>query len=362
MTARGFHRWLKSLRTLNTQRHAIEQHAAELRALAEQLGSQRHTLDQREREAAELAARLDGLQRRVDHEGDQERQVREGVRLEIIGVTSRLDALARSGAERDSAASGLMAEADALRTRLTEIAPAFPSISGLASDDSAAWLHSAVEGTFRGPVEEIRARLRAYVPFLARLPVDARELPALDLGCGRGEWLELLRDERMTAVGVDDNPVSVERCVARGLQVVRGDAIAYLLEQPDHAFSVVSLFHVVEHLPTETMVRMLLEARRVLIPGGLLIVETPNPDNLLVASSSFHLDPTHRRPIPLPLLRVIVEFAKFHVVETLALQPDDAMREAALAEAWPATLTRLLAGPRDSGIVATKPHDLPSSP
>ena len=121
-------------------------------------------------------------------------------------------------------------------------------------------------------------------------------------------------------------------------------------------------FHVVEHLPTETMVRMLLEARRVLIPGGLLILETPNPDNVLVASNSFHLDPTHRRPIPAPLLRVIVEFAKFHVVEMLALQPDDAMREAALAERWPATLTRLLAGPRDLGIVATTTLDLPSSP
>jgi hypothetical protein len=89
----------------------------------------------------------------------------------------------------------------------------------------------------------------------------------------------------------------------------------------------------------------------------LLLLETPNPDNVLVGSSSFYLDPTHRHPIPSPLLRLIVEFAKFDVIETLALQPDDAMRQIAETERWPATLARLVTGPRDTGIIAARPTD-----
>jgi O-antigen chain-terminating methyltransferase len=361
-TLKGFRRWLRSLRALNAQRDALERQAADLGNLRVQYDAQRETFELRERELREWAVQLRALQARVAEESEQERQVRDGVRLEITGLTSRLDSAARSAAVLGRSILGLETTTDSLHARLQAIAPPFPALPELASEDGAAWFHAAVEAKFRGPTEDIRERLRVYVPYLATLPAAALKLQALDLGCGRGEWLELLRGERISAVGIDANPVSIERCLASGLHALRGDALEYLRQQPGGEISLVTAFHLVEHLATETVMALLFEARRVLAPGGLLILETPNPENLLVASCSFHLDPTHRRPIPMPLLRMFVEFAKLEVVETVALQPDDEMRRASANENWPPTLTRLLGGPRDAGIIARKPLASPSTP
>ena len=414
-TVSGFLRWLKSLRTLNAQRHAIERHDGELRDLRQQAATQNAAVDLQQRaledqqramhetaaglqaledrvlqrrfeelqvrdgvrlEITGLTSRLDSLaaatatveaaarslEERVLQGRFEELQVRDGVRLEITGLTSRLDTLANATAAVETAARSLEGQAQALRARLAGIAPPFPPLGALDSDATAAWFHSTIEGMFRGPREEIRKRLGAYVPHLASIPVTGRNHTALDIGCGRGEWLEVLRDERLQGIGVDDNPVSIERCRAAGLEAIRGDALAYLRTQADDSIALVTAFHVIEHLAIETVVEMLFEIRRVLIPGGLLMLETPNPDNVLVASSSFYLDPTHRHPIPAPLLRVIVEFARFDVVTAIALQPDEAILDVASSERWPTTLTRLLAGPRDTGIVARKPGESAPGP
>ncbi|HSD00384.1 MAG TPA: class I SAM-dependent methyltransferase, partial [Casimicrobiaceae bacterium] len=281
-------------------------------------------------------------------------QVRDGVRLEITSLATALDATARAHAKIEQAARDLHAKHESLRRRLAEVAPEFPTVGGLCADDSAAWFHAAVEGTFRGSVDEIRARLCVYLPYLSSIPTAAESHLALDLGCGRGEWLTLLRDHRRPAIGVDANPVSVERCMAAGLQAVRADVIEYLRAQQNGSASLITAFHLVEHLPVESLVAMLVEVHRVLAPGGLLLVETPNADNLAVGASSFYLDPTHRHPLPAPLLRLILGFAKFEVIETLWLQPDETLRAIAEREGWPETLTRLLAGPRDAGIIARK--------
>lgn len=361
-TVSGFFRWLRSLRTLNAQRDALEAHAAEIRDLASRAAQGLRRIDALEAQSTlqqqrhdRLAHDAEMLSTQAGQEREQALAVRDGIRREMTSLMTRLDELARSS-------RNLETTTESLRARVAGIAPDFPSLSGLAAGDSAAWFHSAVEGTFRGPVEEIRERLRVYVPYLAKIPAEARHLAALDLGCGRGEWLELLRDERVTAIGVDANPVSVERCIAQGSRAVRSDAIEYLRQQPADSICLVSAFHVAEHLPVESLLDMLFETRRVLAPDGLLILETPNPDNVRVASNSFYLDPTHRHPLPTPLLRMIVEFAKFDVIETLALQPDDAMRRIAETERWPATLTELMAGPRDTGIVARKPAASPARP
>ncbi len=346
----------------DAQQHALDQRGVAIQALEAQFGPQRRALEQCEMELRELAAQLRSLRARVESESEQASGVRDGVRLEISGLTSRLDSAARSAESLGSAIRQLEATADSLRARLRTIAPPFPALPDLASDDSAAWFHAAVEAQFRGPIEDIRERLRVYLPFVATLDAAALDLPALDLGCGRGEWLDLLRSEGITAIGIDDNPVSIERCVARGLHAIRCDALEYLRRQSDGAASLVSAFHVVEHLAPETLMALLFEARRVLVPGGLLIVETPNPDNVLVGASSFYLDPTHRHPIPTPLLHTFVEFARFDIIESLALQPDEEMRKTAIDENWPATLTRLLGGPRDAGVIARKPLESASIP
>ena len=368
-TVAGLIRWLRSLRSLNAQRQVFADQATELGRLRVDLAA---IVDQRERDIGELAARLSTMAARMDQDSTDAQAVREGVRRELTGITEWLGRLGQSTArlaEEDAAAAQSMQaiagefalQIESVRARLEAIAPSFPALPNLDAEHVAAWFHAAIEGAFRGPEAEIRKRFSAYLPYVTRLPREIAALTAVDIGCGRGEWLRTLNEAGIAALGVDSNPVSVERCIANGLKVVREDAIAYLRYQAPESLSVVSAFHVIEHLATESLIALLIEAHRVLVPGGLLLLETPNPDNVLVGATSFYLDPTHRHPIPAPLLRVMLEFSKFDVVESLALQPNDEMCEFAQAEHWPPTLLRLLAGPRDIGVVARKPSDGPTS-
>jgi len=368
-TLKGFQRWLRSLRRLNPLHDAVERQAAALRELEATLRTQQRALEQHGHEMLSLAhaatridarldplaASVDALGARVEREGREETDVRNGVRLEITGICNRLDENARVAAQLADVHRALDTHVQRAHARIEEIAPPFPPLPGVGSADSAAWFHSSLESRFRGPYEVIRERLRTYLPYVAGLAAAVRARRAIDVGCGRGEWLELLAREGIDAIGVDDNAVSVERCAARGLHAEQGDALAFLRRQPDGETSLVTAFHVVEHLAPATMMAILLDAWRALVPGGLLILETPNPENVLVAAYSFHMDPTHRHPIPAPLLRAFVEFAKYEVVDTLALQPDDTIAAAAEREGWPPTLAHLLAGARDIGIVARKP-------
>ena len=146
-------------------------------------------------------------------------------------------------------------------------------------------------------------------------------MPVLDIGCGRGEWLELLQEEGLHARGVDANRVLVADCMERGLDVVEADLVAYLRELPDKSLGAVTGIHVVEHLPAETMMKVLDEAVRVLKPGGALIFETPNPENVLVGSYYFHFDPTHRKPLPSPTMRFLFEARGLDKVEVINLHP-----------------------------------------
>jgi O-antigen chain-terminating methyltransferase len=141
--------------------------------------------------------------------------------------------------------------------------------------------------------------------------------PLLDLGCGRGEWLKLAGDRGWKAQGVDSNPVMVQRCVEAGLEVEVGDALDFLRSAKDDSFSVITGFHIIEHIPFETVVSLLDEALRTLRPGGAVIFETPNPENLLVGACNFYADPTHRNPIFPPTLEFVVRERGFEKVELL---------------------------------------------
>jgi SAM-dependent methyltransferase len=170
--------------------------------------------------------------------------------------------------------------------------------------------YRAFEDRHRGSRELIKSRLNAYLPFL--IPLTSATTPtALDLGCGRGEWLELLGETGFRARGVDLDEGMLAACRERGLDVATEDALASLRAQPDASLALVSAFHLVEHIPFESVQELIDEALRALQPGGLLIMETPNPENLVVATSSFYMDPSHLRPIPPQLLEFLVEFGGF---------------------------------------------------
>lgn len=180
--------------------------------------------------------------------------------------------------------------------------------------------YRAFEDRHRGSRETIKLRLNVYLPFIQALKnVDAK-LNGIDLGCGRGEWLEYMQENGVDLRGVDLDLDMLQSASEAGLDVIHGDAIAELKSQVSSSLSMVTGFHLAEHLPFEVLQVLINESLRVIKPGGLLILETPNPENIVVGTSNFYLDPTHQRPIPIELLSFMVEYAGFDRVKVLRLQ------------------------------------------
>lgn len=210
------------------------------------------------------------------------------------------------------------------------------------------WFYRAFEDRYRGNRATIRDRLTVYLPFVQ--PLARPGAVALDLGCGRGEWIELLGETGFAAEGVDLDEGMLAACRERGLKVTNGDAVAVLRARPEASAAVVSAFHLVEHIPFDLVQTLIAEALRVLQPGGLLILETPNPENLVVGASSFYDDPSHLRPLPPKLLAFAVEHGGFARNNVLRLQ-----EAAHLRGTGPVQLFDVLAGVSpDYAVVAQK--------
>ena len=222
-------------------------------------------------------------------------------------------------------------------------AAALPA-SAAAAEES---FYPTLEQYFRGSAEDLRNRLGVYRNWMAGLPPG----PVADLGCGRGEWLELLGEWGVPARGVDLNALNVQGMRERGLDAEQGDLLQWLQAQPEDSFAALTSFHVVEHLPFGILLRLVQEARRVLKPGGRLILETPNPENVIVATQTFWLDPSHVRPLPPALLELVVRDAGLEVEALLRLNPpaEDAH------DVTDATLRALMTQGRDCAVVARKP-------
>jgi SAM-dependent methyltransferase len=146
----------------------------------------------------------------------------------------------------------------------------------------------------RGDSRNVKKSLELYVPFVKETAVNGN---VLDLGCGRGDWLELLREEGIQARGVEHNRVLAAEARSKGLVVSEEDAVAHLRGLPDQHLSVVTAFHLIEHLPLDRLIELADEIHRTLKPGGRVIFETPNPKNLVVAACNFYSDPTHHKPL-----------------------------------------------------------------
>jgi O-antigen chain-terminating methyltransferase len=187
--------------------------------------------------------------------------------------------------------------------------------------------YRAFEDIHRGSRELILDRLAVYLPFLEPLKALDANPAAIDLGCGRGEWLELVIGAGFSASGVDLDEGMLEGCRAHGLPAEHDDAVAALKKRADGSVSVVSAFHLVEHIPFPELQVLIVEALRVLRPGGLLILETPNAENLFVGSNGFYMDPTHERPIPHLLLSFLTEFSGFKRSKLVRLQEQAALHD-----------------------------------
>jgi O-antigen chain-terminating methyltransferase len=188
--------------------------------------------------------------------------------------------------------------------------------------------YRAFEDKYRGSRELIKSRLRVYLPFLIAMKESLEESKALDVGCGRGEWLEVLKEEGIEAVGIDLDDDMLEACRQRGLTVETAEAVSYIKSLPDESFTLISGFHFAEHLPFADLQAFVQEALRVLKPAGLLILETPNPENIMVGTTNFYLDPTHNHPLPPDLLSFLPEYYGFYRTQILRLQERKEVLEA----------------------------------
>ncbi|OWJ56541.1 methyltransferase domain-containing protein [Inquilinus limosus] len=208
------------------------------------------------------------------------------------------------------------------------------------------------EDRYRGTRDDIKNRQKIYVPY-ARKAAEATGGELIDIGCGRGEWLELLGENGLAASGIDLNRIMVEECHARGLKATLGDALEILRSLPERSLGAVTGFHIIEHIPFNVLVTLFDEVLRVLKPGGLVIFETPNPSNLQVAAERFYMDPTHLNPLPSDLVSFIAAARGFSGVEVLDLHPMDwAHRD--YDDPMLALLQRKLFGPQDYSIIGWK--------
>lgn len=185
--------------------------------------------------------------------------------------------------------------------------------------------YSSFENKHRGSRESIKERLNAYMPFIEPLKDIYPGETILDLGCGRGEWLEIMQSIGIDGIGIDHDKGMLSYCRDLGLNVKIGDVISFLESMSDESVAIVSSFHLVEHIGFYNVKRLVEESFRILKPGGMLIMETPNPENIIVSTNKFYLDPTHLAPIPSALLSFLVEHEGFERNKILRLQEDKSL-------------------------------------
>ena len=207
----------------------------------------------------------------------------------LLHLEANLKKLSQTVSRSRQQISGLASD---LRTAERTLA----AIKTETTDNAGGWdnLYAAFEEQFRGGPEEVEQRLRYYVPFLKELNADSK---ILDLGSGRGDWLKLLTKEGFNPCGVEVNEVFAERSRNEGFEVIQSEMLVYLALQPDDSLDLITAFHLIEHLNADKMILLLHEIKRTLKPGGRVFIETPSPENLVVAACNFYADPTHHRPV-----------------------------------------------------------------
>jgi SAM-dependent methyltransferase len=218
--------------------------------------------------------------------------------------------------------------------------------------------YAGFEERFRGGEDDIKERQRIYVPYFEGAG------NVLDLGCGRGEFLQLLGEHGIDARGVDLDLDMVLLCRDKELDVVRDDAFAYLGALSDGAVGGIFAAQLIEHLPPRRVIDLVKLCYRKLAPGGALVLETPNPACLMVFADSFYRDLSHVQPIHPETLKFLFEAEHFHALELKPLAPvDPSMRIPLLRTDDPALapfnegierLNSLLFGFQDYAVIGRK--------
>ena len=225
-------------------------------------------------------------------------------------------------------------------------APGAPPAGTLPPGTPAPWhldsyKYVGFEDQFRGSREAIRARLESYVPYFQSGPGG----DVLDVGCGRGEFLDLLGADGLPSRGIDLNHEMAEGCRARGLNVVEADAVGYLASLPDNSLGGVFAAQVVEHLEPSYLLRFLDLTFEKLQPGGTLVLETLNPACWTAFFESYIRDITHRWPLHPETLKYLVTasgFTRANIEFRSPIPPQDRLQQVAVPATTTADLSDLV--------------------
>jgi SAM-dependent methyltransferase len=314
-------------------------------ALKRELGELRATIDQ-------TATDINQTATDINQTAGELRAITDRTAAELKAAVSDFEAKFRNHwrhiADQTRRLNVLIAEA---RKRLPE--PIGPEQLQTFLDEEASQLNAfyvTFEDRYRGSREDIMQRQCYYLEYVREAAESAGTNSFVDVGCGRGEFLEVLRTNGMAGRGLDLNPIMVAECEERGLEAHLGDALDYLGSIPTGSLAGVSAFHIIEHLPLEKMVQFFDEALRALAPGGILICETPNPANLFVAAERFYIDPTHRNPLPSEMVSFLIEARGFVNVKVLPLHPVSSERRG-YDDPMLALLQEKIYGPQDYGVI-----------
>jgi len=221
-------------------------------------------------------------------------------------------------------------------------------------------LYAAFEQTFRGTRESVQMLCKPYVDELAVAAAGGGRV--VDIGCGRGELLELLRDAGVDAYGVDLSDRFVSEGAERDLEILHADGIAHLGEVEEGSLAAVTAIQVAEHLGLDALVDLVDLSLRALRPGGVLLLETPNPMTWQVGANWFYLDPTHIKPLHPMFLEFLVTARGFVDVEVRYLHPaadaelaGPAVEDGPLLGQLVDRVNEVYAGPQDFAVLGTKP-------
>ncbi len=221
------------------------------------------------------------------------------------------------------------------------------------------------EERFRGPQHDIRQRLMVYMPVLEGHFGTLTDKKFIDIGCGRGEWMDLLKERgAKDYIGVDINEIQLGISKEKGHPVVNQDCVAYIAGLADASVDMVSGIQIIEHLPLNILLVLLQECKRVLKPGGMILFETPNPSNLVTAATWFYTDPTHERPIHQEIATFLAEHSGFKNVRIIEVNPARYSQNLITPTIFDGNqnvwvenielLNNLLYGPQDYALLGTK--------
>jgi len=224
---------------------------------------------------------------------------------EIAGLAQQSTLSLKRAVDTLQTASPAVGQSAAAR-EATSAAAAAPSTT---APDTNAFKYVAFEDRFRGSSDDIRTRLLDYMPLFEGAS------NVLDVGCGRGELLELLRERQIDARGIDVNDAMVEACRNRGLVADRADALTFVSAQPDASLGGLIAIQVVEHLEPPYLMQLIETAFHKLRPGAPLVLETINAACWAAFFESYIRDFTHVRPLHPETLRYLVQASGFSTAE-----------------------------------------------